>query len=90
MRVRNVGKQAKESFREASLKWLMRFIKFNIVGLVGFIVGTGIFMFAFSSFGEWTWVVASGSGGVLQFFLISYLNTTKIGKIFDSSGQRKQ
>ena len=80
--------QAKNSFREVALKWILRFIKFHIVGFAVFLVGTGIFLFAFSSFGEWTWVVASGSGGVLQFFLISYLNTTKRGKIFESSEQR--
>jgi len=85
-----MDKQAQKCFREASLKWLLRFIKFNIVGFAGFLVGTGIFVFTFSSFGEWTWVVASTSGGVLQFFLISYLNTTKRGKIFESLEQRKQ
>jgi len=85
-----MAEQAKKNFREASLKWLLRFIKFNIVGFAGFLVGTGIFVFAFTSFGEWTWVVASASGGVLQFFLISYLNTTKKGKIFESCEHGKQ
>jgi hypothetical protein len=85
-----MGDQAKMSFRESALKWLLRFIKFNIVGFGVFLVGTVIFVFAFSSFGEWTWVISSGSGGLLQFFLISYLNTTKRGKIFESSEQRKQ
>jgi hypothetical protein len=78
-----MDKLTNKSLREASSKWLLRLIKFNIVGFADFLVGTGIFVFAFSSFGEWTWVVASGSGGVLQFFLISYLNTTKKGKIFE-------
>jgi hypothetical protein len=80
-----MGKQDMKSFREASAKWFLRFIKFNIVGFGVFLVGTVIFVFAFNSFGEWTWVVSSGSGGLLQFFLISYLNTTKKGKIFESS-----
>jgi hypothetical protein len=70
-------------------KWLLRFIKFNIVGFTVFLIGTAIFAFAFRAFGEWTWVVASGSGGILQFILISYLNATERGKIFDSREQRK-
>jgi hypothetical protein len=85
-----MGKQAKKGLRETLFEWLLRFIKFNIIGLGGFLVVTCIFVFAFSFFGEWTWIVASGTGGLLQFFLISYLNTTKIGKIFESSKQSKQ
>jgi hypothetical protein len=85
-----MGKQAENGLKETALKWFIRFIKFNAVGFLCFLVGTGIFMFAFSSFGEWTWVVASASGGILQFFLISYLNTTKRGKIFESPKQSKQ
>ena len=88
--VRDMGKQAKKSFKEKALKWFLGFIKFNIVGFSVFLIGTGIFVFAFSVFGEWTWVVASGSGGVIQFSLIGYLNTTKRGKIFEISEQRKQ
>jgi len=85
-----MSEQAKESFRESTMKWLLCFIKFNVVGFGIFLVGTAIFVLAFNYFGEWTWVVSSGSGGVLQFFLISYLNTTKRGKIFESPEQSKQ
>ena len=76
--------------KETAKKWIMRFIKFNIVGFIVFLIGTAIFALAFSTFGAWTWFIASGSGGILQFILISYLNKTKRGKIFDSCDQRKQ
>ena len=79
-----MGKPVKESFGETSLKWILRFIKFNVVGFVVFLIGTGIFLLTFHTLGVWAWFVASGSGGILQFILISYLNRTKIGRIFDS------
>jgi hypothetical protein len=88
--VKSMGKQTKKSIRVAAWNWLLRFIKFHIVGFGVFLVGTVIFVLAFSSFGEWTWVISSGSGGVLQFFLISYLNTTKKAKIFEISKQKSE
>jgi len=53
------------------------------VGFIVFLIGTAIFALAFSTFGAWTWLIASVSGGILQFAFISYLNTTKRGKICD-------
>jgi hypothetical protein len=83
-----INMSSEKSFEERAKKWILSFIKFNIVGFVVFLVGTGIFALAFSTFGEWTWLLASGIGGILQFCLISYLNTTKRGKIFDSEQRR--
>ena len=83
----NKGASAK-SFGERAKKWIIRFIKFNIIGFIVFLVGTAIFAFAFTTFGAWTWLVASAVGGILQFSLISILNRTKKGKIFDSCEQR--
>ena len=83
-----INMSSEKSFEERAKKWILRFIKFNIVGFVVFLIGTAIFALAFSTFGEWTWLLASGIGGVLQFSLISYLNTTKRGKIFDSEQRR--
>jgi putative flippase GtrA len=79
-----------KNFKELTVKWILRFIKFNIVGFAGFLLGTAIFVLAFSSFGEWTWLIASAAGGILQFVLISILNKTKKGKIFDSFDHTKQ
>ena len=84
----NMGKSSEKSFGERAKKWILAFIKFNIVGFIVFLVGTAIFAVLFSTFGAWTWLIASGTGGILQFSLISYLNTTKKGKIFDSCEQR--
>jgi hypothetical protein len=83
-----MDKPSKKSFKIRAKNWLLAFIKFNIIGFIVFLVGTAIFAFAFSTFGAWTWLVASATGGILQFSLISYLNTTKRGKIFDSCEQR--
>jgi hypothetical protein len=85
-----MGKPIEKSFEEKAKNWIIRFIKFNIVGFIVFLIGTAIFAFAFSTFGEWTWLVASGTGGILQFSLISYLNRTKKGQMFDSCEQRNQ
>jgi hypothetical protein len=80
----------KKTFGKKAKKLIIRFIKFNIVGLFVFFVGTVIFMSTFSDFGAWSWLIANGVGGLLQFSLISYLNRTKRGKIFDTSEQRNQ
>ena len=64
--------------------WILRFIKFNMIGFVVFLIGTLIYAGLFSTFGAWSWVIASATGGVLQFCLISYLNTKKKGKMFNS------
>jgi uncharacterized membrane protein len=83
----NMSKPVKETFEEKSLKWILRFIKFNIIGFVVFLIGTAIFALTFHVLGFWAWFVASASGGILQFILITYLNRTKVGKIFDSCEQ---
>ena len=85
-----MGKPSEESFGKRAEKWIVRFVKFNIIGFSVFLVGTGIFALAFSTFGAWTWMIASGSGGILQFALISILNTTNKGQIFESCEERKR
>lgn len=85
-----MGKPSEKNFGERAKKWLLAFIKFNIIGFIVFLVGTAIFSLAFSTFGAWTWLIASAIGGILQFSLISYLNTTKRGKIFNSCEQEKK
>jgi preprotein translocase subunit Sss1 len=47
----NIGKPAEKSFGETAKKWLLRFIKFNIVGFIVFLIGTAIFALTFSTFG---------------------------------------
>ena len=78
-----MGISIKKSFGERAKEWLIRFIKFNIVGFVVFLFGTAIYAVAFGTFGVWAWLVASSVGGILQFSLISYLNATKRGRMFN-------
>jgi hypothetical protein len=82
-----MSKTSDKSFGQKFKLWIIRFIKFNLVGLLVFLVGTAIYVVSFSRFGFWTWVVANGVGGVLQFSLITMLNRTQKGKIFDSCQQ---
>ena len=62
--------------------WIVRFVKFNIVGTVVFLVATLIYAVAFDTFGFWTWLLANGAGSILQFSLFAYLNLKKMGKMF--------
>ena len=64
---------------------IVRFIKFNIIGTVVFLIATAIYALAFPAFGIWTWFVANAGGSVLQFSLINYFNKKKRGAIFDKS-----
>lgn len=75
-----------DSERGRKVKGLaIRFIKFNLVGTVVFLVATVIYAVFFGMFGFWTWLVANGVGAILQFTLISVLNRTRRGKIFDAA-----
>jgi len=85
-----MGKPSEMSFGERAKKWILAFVKFNIVGFAVFLVATGVYAVAFSTFGAMTWLIDSATGGILQFSLINYLNTTKSGKIFNSCEQRNK
>ena len=61
---------------------ILRFIKYNLVGTITFLVGTVIFWLAFNTFGAWTWLIANCFGGVLEFSLIDHINKTRNGKMF--------
>jgi putative flippase GtrA len=62
--------------------WIYRFIKYNLVGTITFLIGTFIFWLAFSTFGAWTWLIANCLGGVLEFNLINFVNKTRNGRMF--------
>ncbi len=68
---------------QRALTWIIRFIKFNLIGLVVFLVGTAIYGTTFPTFGAWTWLIANAFGSILQFSLISYFNKKKNGVIFN-------
>jgi hypothetical protein len=83
-----MSKESSSSFTKKAESLALRFIKFNLVGTLVFLVGTAIYVVAFSSFGFWTWLLANGAGSVLQFSLINLLNRTQKGRIFDSCEQK--
>ncbi len=78
-----------EQNQKRAKTWIVRFIKFNIIGFVVFLMGTAIFVAAFPYFGGWTWLVANGIGSVLQFSLISYFNRKKQGQMFNECPKEK-
>ena len=63
--------------------WIIRFIKFNIIGFSVFLVATFVFALLFPYFGIWTWLLANGFSSVLQFLLINYFNKKRKGLIFE-------
>jgi hypothetical protein len=69
--------------RERAITWAIRFVKFNLIGIVVFLMGTVIFTSVFPYFGLWAWLIANGTGSILQFLLITYFNKKKKGLIFE-------
>ena len=59
-------------------------MKYNIAAFFGFLIGSVIYVIVFPTFEEWTWAVASIAGGLLEFPLLSLINKTKTGNIFDT------
>ncbi|MGA2385930.1 MAG: hypothetical protein ABSG33_05310 [Candidatus Bathyarchaeia archaeon] len=65
-------------------KWLWRYIKYNIIGLTVFALNIVIYVIIFPFLGEWSYIIVSLNGGIIEFTLIAYVNRTKIGIIFDA------
>ncbi len=65
-------------------KWILRYIKYNIIGLSVFLLNIVIYMFIFPFLGEMSYIVVSVNGGLIEFALIAYVNQTKKGLIFES------
>ena len=43
-----------------------------------------IYVLIFNFLGEWSYIIVSVNGGIIEFALISYFNKTKKGIIFES------
>jgi len=71
--------------RKKAETWVIRFMKFNIIGFSVFLVASVVFALLFPYFGIWTWLLANGFSSVLQFFLISYFNRKRKGLIFEQA-----
>jgi putative flippase GtrA len=81
-------KMEPENGRQEKIKSLiLRFIRFNIIGFVVFLVGTVVYVLLFSFLGFWTWLAANAAGSILQFSLISFFNNKKKGNMFNSCEQ---
>jgi hypothetical protein len=65
-------------------KWLWRYIKYNIIGLSVFAINIVIYAVIFPFLGEWSYILVSVDGGIMEFALITYFNKTKKGIIFDA------
>jgi hypothetical protein len=65
-------------------KWVLRYAKYNVIGLTVFALNIVLYVFLFNFLGEWTYILVSVNGGIIEFALISYFNKTKKGRIFDS------
>jgi hypothetical protein len=70
--------------RELIRKWGSRYIKYNVIGIAVFLLNIVIYVIIFPFLGEWSYVVVSMNGGIMEFTLIAYINKTKKGVIFDS------
>ena len=58
-------------------KWTWRYIKYNIIGLTVFVINIGIYVIIFPFLGEWSYILVSVNGGIMEFLLITYVNRTK-------------
>lgn len=70
--------------RSSFQKWGWRYIKYNAIGLTVFLLNIVLYVYIFNFLGEWSYIVVSVNGGIIEFALITYFNKTKKGMIFDS------
>ena len=73
-----------KDLKKAIKRLIIRYVKYNVIGVTVFLMGTMIYVIAFPTFGAWTWLLANGFGGVVDFSLITLFNRTKRGHMFDS------
>lgn len=69
-------------------KWSIRFIKYNLIGMVVFGASTIVYVILFPMFYEWTLIFSSIAGGIIDFTLVAYLNRTGKWHMFDSDKNR--
>jgi len=77
------------NFRALIKKWVWRYIKYNVIGLSVFALNIVIYVILFNFLGEWSYVVVSVNGGIIEFALIAYFNKTQKGIIFESCSSIK-
>ena len=72
------------------LNWVWRFVKFNLIGLVPFLLATVLYVLLFNKFGFWTWFIANIVGAAIHFTLVEFFNKTRGGFMFDAPIRLKQ
>ena len=66
-------------------KLVWRYVKYNIVGLTVFALSIALYYgILFPLLGEPSYIVVSIIGGIIEFSLLTYINKTKKGVIFES------
>lgn len=64
-------------------KYLVRYIKFSLIGTLTWVIATMLYFSLFKYFGELTWLVTLFTG-VIEFALITVFNKKKTTNMFDS------
>jgi hypothetical protein len=73
-----------DKLRVSIKKWLLRYIKYNVIGLSVFMLNIVVYFVIFPYLGAMSYIIVSVNGGIIEFALIAYFNQTKRGTIFDS------
>ncbi len=63
-------------------KYVLRYIKFSLIGTLTWAIATVLYLSLFKFFGELTWLVTLFTG-VIEFALITVFNKRREGKMFD-------
>jgi hypothetical protein len=64
-------------------KYVLRYIKFSLIGTFTWLIATVLYFLLFGYFGELTWLVTLFTG-VIEFALITVFNKKRNAKMFDS------
>jgi hypothetical protein len=69
---------------------LIRFVNYNVVGILVFPICTAIFGVAYLFFNAWVgWIVANFLGGFVHFAVLQFVNYKKSGSILLAPKDRK-
>jgi len=67
------------------IKWLIRFIKYNLVGVTAWIANLAFYQWLYYPlWREWAIIPFSASGAIIEFTALNFVNKTKHGKMFDN------
>ena len=71
-------------------KWGWRYVKYNIIGVLVFLLNIAFYYIVFFPvMGESAYIIVSIIGGIVEFLLITYVNKTRQGVIFESCSPKE-